>query len=812
MRKAFLGLVLFCLLTRGAGAQTFSKFLATYRKSNPTEKIYLQYNKQYYTAGESIWFKAYLLYNTRPGSSGNNFYLQLTNELGKVISNKVYPIAGATASGNIDIPDSLMAGNYYVRAFTISMLNQDPEFIYKKQIHISGVPRKPSLPVAAVTAAPALSMRFFPEGGSFVADIISVVAFKATDNSDNPVDVKGFIKTEDGTIVVPFSSFHDGIGQFRFKPQAGKKYFAVTEFKGTTSSFPLPPVDQSGLAIKVEEEPGGKVFLVSRNKSERFNFDIFKVVAQVNNIVVYEQEFYFGDHFAVRGHLNTDSLPSGILQFTVFNKDDAPILERLTFVNNREYESGVSLSVLKLGTAARSYNSLEFDFPDTAQRSCSVSITDNAAGANESTENIITSFLLTTDLRGKINNPAYYFNCQKDSACRAIDNLLLTHGWRRFSWKKVLNNEYPVNTQKDEYLINISGTLKNEKKTAVVSGGTLNIFIASEDSSLSSFDFKVNESGRFYLDSLLFAGTAKIYYSYKDANGKQKPVSIFLDEKEPVHWPADSNNIVINSPDSISQVTPVTNTRVSDVKIVTMVQKGFENAKELENVTLKVKAKRPQDILDEKYTTGVFKSASRYMIDNITKPEVFTGGGPGTVQNFILHRLPRVGFRNGYYINLNHAVSEGSNDWRIGLLINEMPATLDELDQLRIEQIAIVKFFDAGFIGVGSEYGGGAIAIYTKKDERVELKRPAGTFISYNGYSVEKEFYSPDYSLADTKQTTPDIRNTLYWSPKLYTDNIDNCIQVQFYNNDISKAFKVVLEGFDTKGRLIFLEKTIGDY
>lgn len=101
MRKAFFGPVYLFLLPTAIYSQKIDSALKEYRKEFPAEKIYIQYNKQHYSAGETIWFKAYLMLNNQPSGVSNNFYLQLSNENGKVISNKKYPVKGATVTGRL---------------------------------------------------------------------------------------------------------------------------------------------------------------------------------------------------------------------------------------------------------------------------------------------------------------------------------------------------------------------------------------------------------------------------------------------------------------------------------------------------------------------------------------------------------------------------------------------------------------------------------------------------------------------------------------------------------------------------------------
>jgi hypothetical protein len=808
--KKFLLLPFYLLLiTNILSAQKIAGELSLFRKKFPAEKIYIQYNKEQYTVGETIWFRAYLTNNHAPSGLSNNFYLQLTGNNGKVISNNKYPVIGAAVSGTIDIPDSVAGGNYTVKAFTPAMLNSNAGFIYTKKIQICNPATGKINNDTRQRLSSKISLHFFPEGGSLISGINTVIAFMAVDEFGYPVEAEGRILSDDSSMTVPFRSYHDGMGHFYFEPHAKIKYTAVTEVNGQVLTFALPPVQSSGMVLNVVDEKGGKVFKISRDKLQESNPDTFKVVARISDVIVYEGKFCFGDRLLAKGRIPTDSLQSGILQITVFNNDDAPVLERLAFVDNREYEAGTSLSVLKLETEPRGLNSLEFDFPDTAQRSCSMAVTDYQDDPAPNEENIISSLLLTSELKGKIFNPRYYFSDQSDSVRNAMDDLMLTHGWRRYNWKKILDHEYPEQKMMDEYLINIPGTVQNAKKTEVMSGGTLNIFIAAEDSSLLTYNYPVNKQGHFLLDSLLFSGSAKLYYSYTDANGKQKPVSVFLDEKKSPELPADL--FYVNNENMISAVSDLSESvekeKTSDARKITWIQKGFEKAKELENVNILSKAMRPVDILNEKYATGIFKTGSRYIIDNITRPEVLAGGGRGNVLRFIASRLHRVGLSGGGFFNITKGGSP------IAIFINEFPAAYTELDQLRIEQIAIVKFWDTDPVVVASDYGGGTIVVYTKKYEdesAYKSKPPDAPYFLYNGYSIEKEFYSPDYSISPDKNKGRDLRTTLYWNPKLYTNAGENCIRVNFYNNDVSRKFKIVLEGIDNKGRLIFLEKKIG--
>jgi len=788
-------------------AQKIDSVLNVLATQFPVEKIYIHYDKEYYVAGETIWFKAYLYSDGKPSGISNNFYLQLANDKGQIISNKKYPLMGATAKGNIDLPDSLPQGSYFIRALTAGMLNNDKDFIYKKNIFIY----KPSSNTSTkqITPSQKVLLQFFPESGNLVDGLLTVTGFKAVDQWGIPVDVSGIIKMDDGTTVAPFKSLHDGIGRVQFKPQLVKKYTAEIEINGIKKSYALPEIQQSGINLKIQDEKGGKVFLLSRSTKDKEQFETVTLVVEMNNRIVYENEISFENYPSIKGHLLTENLSSGILHFTVFNKNGLPLAERLSFLNNNNYAAPSAINIIKSGIEKRAENILEISFPDSVQRSASVSVTDVQDITANDVDNIFSRFLLTSDLKGFIYNPAYYFPSknssaeeQADSVRQALDNLMLTHGWSRFAWTKILANDLPEKKYSDEYLINISGRVHDEKSQQPLSGGKLNIFLESEDSSTQTYEIPVDGKGSFRIDSLLFFGKAKLFYTYFDNRGKQRPGHIYLDE---------------NTTQKIAEIIPENTTAPNISSALSTenlkrqyqyAEKGLTDIKELEKVVLQSKtSKKPIEVVNEKYTSGVFRSMGKVNLDNINDP---ANDKAMNAVDFIKNRIQQLEIEGGRFVNRKNFSLMTGEKWLVDVFINEAPANIEQLRTLRADEIALVKFYEAGFVGVSSGAPGGAVAVYTKKVSN-DIRPDKLSFVEYNGYSITKEFYSPDYNITEIKKEGIDNRTTLYWSPDIYTDKATKSVNLSFFNNDFSKKFRVVVEGFDATGRLIHLEKIISN-
>jgi hypothetical protein len=225
------------------------------------------------------------------------------------------------------------------------------------------------------------------------------------------------------------------------------------------------------------------------------------------------------------------------------------------------------------------------------------------------------------------------------------------------------------------------------------------------------------------------------------------------------------------------------------------------------------------DIVNEKYTSQIFNTGGKVVIDNINNPPTDKSMNG---LDFVKNRITTVDLQRGTFINSknfsleNHKDRRGPTDielrhWEVGLFINEVPADLIQLKVLRADQIALVKFFEAGFLGAGQGYPGGAIAVYLNDGVNVKEQVSTSPYVEYNGYSLTKEFYSPDYAIEGIDNPQEDIRTTLFWNPEVSTNTNSKTFRLRFYNNDFSKTLKIIVEGFDATGRLIHIEKITGD-
>ena len=783
-------LILLLIIVYNASAQTVTTDVAG---NYSAEKIYIHYDKPYYAAGETIWFKAYLYNNRLPSVSNHTFYLHVLDTKGKIIDAKKYPVNAATVKGSINIPDTLEEGYYTIRAVTPASAN-DNEFIYSKNIFIYN----PALKSKMIAPAKKVSIQFFPESGNLVDSIFTEVGFKATDEYGNPVEVSGLIKSGNDAIVAKYKTTHNGMGRFTLKPKFGQKYYAEADINGQTFTYPLPAVQESGIYLMVSNEENGKVYDLARNsKTPVQNVNL---IVRLNNTVVFETPVAFNKELILRGHLNTKDLPSGILQFSVLGTDGLPLAERLTFVNNGEFKRDPVFQVTQASTDKRGKNSFTVQFPPDIQTSLSVSVTDAAVQSFPDKENIYSRLLLSGDLRGYIYDPAWYFQNNDLPAKEALDNLLMIHGWSKYNIKRMPATNKKLN---DKYLLELSGIVNDAKTGTPVSKGSLTFGIVSEDSTTQQVKIPVDNSGRFIMDSLLVYGKAKVYYTYRSDGGKENKVIIVSDKvaEENVFYAENTSErpaLTIPLKDPIYQ------------------QPGFaiqvkEKVKLLPEVVATTKTSRPKDNINEKYATSLYRSSGKVILDNINNPY---SEGTMSVVDYIKTNISSIEQSgSGFVSRKNFSIGTGGSKWRVETLLNEFPTAISTIAAIRMRDVALIKHYEAGFTGAGSGGPGGAVAIYLKKDEDGAPAVPqmeAAKYIPFQGYSVTKEFYNPDYSVADPGHAAADKRITLFWNPDASTSSATP-VNINFYNNDISKRFQLVIEGIDNTGKLIHYEKIIGN-
>lgn len=789
MKKFLLNLLLLATTYSSTFAQTIENKLAAWVKTNPVEKLYLHLDRESYFAGQTIWLKGYFMAGLIPSGQSSSMYVELINSENDVVLRNVFPVYyGTTVGGQIDIPENLVAGTYQLRAYSSIMLNQ-PGFVFHKRISIWGKKdKKKSTDIPEGTS----QLLFFPEGGNLVKGLLNIVAFKAIDKYGMPLSVEGDIKSETGEIVTSFKSLHDGMGSFPIIPLPAGSYFAT--LKGSDQKYPLPSSTDNGITFSVRTTAKGKQFRIQYNSTDAA-FKPAYLVGQMENQVLFKHPIG-GDKKEITGVIPTADFYSGILQLTVFNKDEMPLAERLTFIDNKEYILPATIKIDTLNTEARRKNRFSISLTDTIIGNFSVSVTDADSEDEPLRSQTIHSWLLlNADLRGYIHNPSYYFNNQSDSAQAALDLVMMTHGWTRFKWTDVARDKLPPARYKDPGYITLSGQILLEGTKKPLANRDVIMMRSAVDTTVTKRGattlLQTDSTGRFKLDSLFFTDKNKILFSEVRGN-KSKFIRVKLDADslnrkfsvEPVPMPQDSSAILKN--------TAIANAYDEYVKAQGLV---------LENVVVKVRQKSEVEKLDEQYASGLFSGGINSRTLDL-RNEVFGGDIfqylQGRVAGLTVNGTP-----GNYVLSYRGGGLGGGN---VALFLDEMPIDAVMIEGIPIAELAFIKLMPNS---VATPGGGTALAIYRKKgaDLRAVMESPTD-IVNYNGYTVIKEFYNPDYD-KQPDNSKADKRMTLNWNPAIFLAEVNPTIPVIFYNNDQTRRFKIVAEGITNDGRMLMIEQII---
>ncbi|HET6255629.1 MAG TPA: MG2 domain-containing protein [Puia sp.] len=788
-------------------AQKIDSMLNIYANNYPQEKVYLQLDKKIYRPGETVWFKAYIFTGADPSLLSRNFYAELSDPSGTILQRKVYPVTESSTAGSFDLPKTIKSRHLHLRAYTTWMTNFDTAFYYEKDIRIYDDKLDSA---GTVTVVPRdAKMQFFPEGGDLIAGVETMVAFKANDQFGLPVAAKGVIQDRNGKELLIFESIHDGMGKFLLTPDKGDSLTAVwKDDQGMEHKTGLPAARPAGAVLRAITGNQKVLFSVARSADGGPELKHLTIIGYMHQHLIYKARINLDDNYMSGGTIPTGQLPSGVLVLTLFDENMTPVAERVVFVNNHEYLFNPEISVQIKGVTRRGKNSLVIDVPDTIKTNMSLAVTDvTGDGEFPNDDNIISRLLLTGEIRGQVHNPYFYFSSTADSLINMLDLVMMTHGWRRIKWEALARGQVPVIRNPEQEYLAVRVDVLGVDSYKIPRAETINVIMSRKDSSTQMLQIPHVSGSRFGLQGLIFFDTVKAYYQFSMNRALADQAAVTFNTglvpgrrfAKPSYtgfdgWTAE-DSIYLKRNRYIQQeearVQPIEDARV----------------KTLATATVTARAKSDEQKLDERYASGMFAGGDATTFDLLddalasAMPDIFT-------------------YLQGKVAGLQIVTGQGpggtpSLSWRGGrpsLYLNEMQVDAQQLQNIPVTDIAMVKVFRPGS-GVGFGGGsGGTIAVYTKKGGDSKVTDPSSKGLPQSrliGYSMPKEFYSPNYLENNPANEQEDLRTTLYWKPYVMTDKESRRINIDFFNNDITKKLRLVLEGFNEEGKLTHIETII---
>lgn len=800
VKKRFTSIIILLVLTslylNVLKAQRIDSLLGILETTYPQEKIHVQFDKLYYNAGETIWFKAYIVADNLPGPISKTMYADLVDDRGSLLQRKMMPIIHSGAASSFGLPDTMQASRLFVRAYTKWMLNFDSMLIYTKPIQIIAAKNISKKPATAIT----YNVQFFPESGDLVDNISSVVAFKANDSQGVPFNIKGDITDSKGKKVSSFAAVHDGMGSFELLPLSNEKYTAEWKDKnGIKHETTLPVSKKQGAVLSVAASGEKLYYTIKRPEQATANFTSFQVIAQMQQREVYSARINMSKKTTVIAPIETENLPNGVLQITIFNADEIPVAERIVFINHDNYSFITDLHAVEKNLNKRGRTVLQLDVGDNLLTNLSISVTD--AGINPVTENeesIYSRFLLSNDLKGTVYNPAYYFSNTDDSVKIFLDLVMMTNGWRRFKWEDVLAEKLPVIKYQPDNFLSINGSVLGLSRTQLYQKDLTGIF-KTKNGAVTIYNIPINKDGSFSETGLNFYDTAQLYYSLSNDKDKVLTTAASFSFLSNFLKPPPAGNVLLSSfYQPLYQDSAVLLKNNSMVALLKK-QSDFNKVKTLETVLLVRKQPSLKEKMEKEYTSGFFSGGDGYTFTTEDDP-------------FAKSATSVLAYLQGKVAGLQiSSVGQGSASWRgsnTSIFLNEVNSDLNSVQNINMNDVAMIKVYRPPFFGAMGGGAGGAIAIYTKKGSKDNSQVKGLPFTPVNGYSSIKQFYVPDYE-TDTDPNLKDYRSTLYWNPFLIFDKGRRRITIPFFNSDNCKKMRITIEGINEAGQLTREERII---
>jgi hypothetical protein len=809
--------------------QTLSAQSNNYRSGILQEKVFVHLDKPFYMAGEILWCKVYCVEGSshRPLSVSKLVYAELLDRDNRPILQGKILLDSGQGNGSFYLATSINSGIYRLRAYTNWMKNTGAGTFFEEPVTIvnpfKNLPASmqasfPDSPAAAgrPTAQPKASnpkwmpsgrmtgqmatggtIGLFPEGGNLVNGLQSRIGFEMTDRMGRGVDGKGFLLDKypdqhDDTLI-GFRPLHAGIGSFSFTPVAGHRYAAVALFPdGTAVSRDLPAAFERGYVMQVSAmDKGGTDHLLVKvtGKGISPGSDVYLVVrAGRMKDFCRKAAFTFS-----KGH-GTDSalfvidkslLGKGVNQLTLLDSAGQPVCERLYAIPpGKELAITATTDNITYGLRQQVRVSLNTQTPEGQATAASLSMAvyrEDSLQPRDETD-IFSYLWLSSDLKGRIESPDYYLS-EGETVMKhegtdvegALDNLMLTHGWRRFHWEDMqrqLANPHPVPPEHGGQLI--TGRILNGR-TGTPAAGIL-VFCSAPGLKYQFASARTDATGQFFFDIKDYFGSGGILIQ----TNTPKDIEYKIEVNSPFYEQFDGDSL------PPFHLTDAWRNVLQDHSLSMQVQ----------NIYLADSGRKFRSPLIDSFRF-FGRPDYTYKLDDYTR---------FTTMEEVLREYVReinVNHLNGHLhpVLENEPLKQFFDDNNALILLDGIPIADEKLfayDPLKVNKLDVIP--RTFLLGPTSFSGIASFTTYKGDYEGVSLDSRS-LLVEYDGLQVQREFYAPSYGTTEQMSSRiPDFRNVLYWAPDTHS-NGQGKMDCSFYTSDLPGKYLIVVQGLTEDGR-----------
>lgn len=784
------------------------------------EMIYLHLDNTAYYRGDRIYFAGYLVTSgkLKPSDMSRTVYVELLNPSGKIIDHCILKTTEGRFHGSLLVNEQPFYSGYYeIRAYTRYMLSFGPEAAFSRVIPVFNSPKKEgdwaerdmlkygsnklTYSRPKPTKAKDVNLKFYPEGGRLVAGLPATVVFEVTDAQRRPLEATGrVIDCTDGSEVATFEAGHMGRGSFNFTPLS-HNYRAEVMVAGKRYSYNLPEPVEQGINLSVDNLTDSVKITVRRTPKSPIK--AVGATLTCRNELCGRAILDLSETDEAFFTVARDKMPTGIIQLTLFDAEGSPVADRL-FFNNRNDFIKFDYAFDKPQYGPMEPVELQVRMSTSAPFSISVTDAENQVPCGS---NIMSDLLLSSEIKGYVHNPAWYFQDSADtSRQRALDCLLMVQGWRRYPWGRLAGMEIFSVDSIPEKGIEVHGLILDRWRNKPQKGVNVAAMISSmatdstESKTMFLDTYTTDKNGRFAFRSYV---KGNYIMTLSTSKGKDmKPYRIIINSSEGPEvrgYDVAEMQIPNYNEGTILSVTD----KISVDSIVESPDYLKNEGRILEEIEVTAKAApwSPGQVVENSVTSYDIESAHDALLNDGKRfVRTLMDMLPMIDPNFIYGRSFQYKGKGVFFV-LDSGIGDNAkalkenpdldSDFFDPALLpveNIKNVYINTKDEVIYEQICqrypLLSMTERDYIR--RQFN---CVVFVELFPKMRVKmRPGMRRSTLEGYSEPEEFYSPDYSNIAPFET--DFRRTLYWNPEVKPDSTGKAT-VRFYNNSGAKNFGI---------------------
>lgn len=772
-------------------------FDARFKLLAPT--LFVHIDKPFYGTGDRLWMSMYLLdaASHQRVSGETAMHVDLLTPAGKLVQHQWVRVVDGRGQGNFRLSDTLTTGTYRLRAYTDEDdAQRGPAF--ERSVAIYNLFRS-ELSTRSDSVAQQLDVQILPEGGRWIWGLPARMGIKIVQPNGHGLSISGRIVDDLGAEMIRFKTNEQGMTSVLMQPKTQRTYYAEVTYQNQPQHIPLPKPETEGLLLSADAISDTTRLRLTIMSANRAGMNLAYILIQQRGRVVDQRKVFLQNGVAKISLPMTSWLP-GLTQITLYDAFARPQAERMVFVPESTAPVRVALGFNKTKYQPREQVILSVNLSDNgspASAALSASIADVGKVPGDTADATLqTHLLLTGELRGRIESPNQYVMNHTAETRQALDDLLLTQGWRRVS-----------GTPEADSLggVALRGRILNTKNQPIPGA---QIVVASTKPG-QSFVKSVNadDQGRFRLGAMAIADTVQLLVQLADRNSNKMPAkeASLVQEGPGKLWEVGKMTATPNWPILQAQLEAARIRQEASTDLY-----RDKAAKLLNEVTVRAQKynERPDDI----QMRSLHNEADATIIFNEKSPvypnlyEMIQGRLAGVTVHKMAPGPSGLPMPTGYYVSVR-----GSGAGPL-ILMDGVPVydpdgnALMNFNPRDIERVEVLK--NAGTAGIyGVRGSNGVIAFFTKRARSMQggaTTKEVMTPVQFIGYpSVQREFYLPRYDAEATASAISgavDDRDVLYWKPLMQT-NAQGHTQLRFPLSDVVRTLRVVIQGITADGR-----------